>query len=259
MKCASRRTSPCEKFSSSGHLGISAWIRVAKRMASPWYSRPASWRAGSPMCPALCTELFSALPHRLGEAREQRRRVAPAEAGVGDALAELEPPAGFEVLAAFDEVRLDHHADDAPLAGGELRADVASHVDLALVLLGRVGVRAVDHQPLLQPGLGELLAGGRDTRRVVVRVLAAAQDDVAVVVAPRLDDRDLAALVDRKEMVLLPRGEQRVDRDLHVAVGAVLEAHGSGQARGELAMDLALGGARADRTPGHQVADVLRR
>ncbi len=27
---------------------------------------------------------------------------------------------GLEVLAAFDQVRLDHHADDAPLAAGDL-------------------------------------------------------------------------------------------------------------------------------------------
>ena len=51
----------------------------------------------------------------------------------------------------------------------------------------------------------------------------------------------------------------RVDRDLHVAVGAVLEADRARQAGGELAMDLAFGGARADRAPGDEVGDVLRR
>src|SRR5262245_11472397 len=258
MNCASSRTSPCEKFSSSGHFGISAWMRCAKRMASPWYSRPASSRAGSPMCPALCTELFSALPHCLSEAREQRGRIAPPETGIGDALPELEPLAGLELLAAFDQVRFDHRADDAPLAGGDLRADVACDVHLALVLLGGVGVRAVDHQPLLELRPGELLAGGRDARRVVVRALAAAQDDVAIVVAARLHDRDLPALVHRKEMVLLPRREQRVDRDLDVAVGAVLEAHRRGQPGGELAVHMAHGGARPDGAPGHEVTDVLR-
>ena len=48
-------------------------------------------------------------------------------------------------------------------------------------------------------------------------------------------------------------------RDAHVAVGAVLEADRAGQAGRQLAMDLALGGARADRGPGHQIGDVLRR
>jgi hypothetical protein len=50
----------------------------------------------------------------------------------------------------------------------------------------------------------------------------------------------------------------RVDGDLHVAVGAVLEAHRARQAGRQLAMHLALGGARADRAPAHQVGDVLR-
>ena len=166
---------------------------------------------------------------------------------------------GLEILAAFDEVRFHHHADDAPLAGGDLAADIGGDRRLAPVVLGRVGVRAVDHQPLGQPGARELLARRLHRRRFVVRILAAAQDDVAVVVAARLDDRHLAALVHREEVVLLARGEQRVDRDLHVAVGAVLEADRRREAGGQLAVHLAFGGAGADRAPGHEVADVLRR
>jgi len=50
----------------------------------------------------------------------------------------------------------------------------------------------------------------------------------------------------------------RLGGNPHVAIGAVLEADRARQARGHLAMDLALGGARADRAPGHQVGDVLR-
>src|SRR5919106_360628 len=98
-----------------------------------------------------------------------------------------------------------------------------------------------------------------DYAETLLRVLTAAQDDVAVVVAAGLDDLHLPALVHREEMVLLARGEQRVDGDLHVAVGAVLEAHRRREPGGELAVYLALGGARADRPPGDQVADVLRR
>ena len=60
-------------------------------------------------------------------------------------------------------------------------------------------------------------------------------------------------------MVLLTRGEERVHGDSHVAVGAVLEADRRRQAGRQLAVHLAFGGARADRAPGHQVADVLRR
>ena len=156
-------------------------------------------------------------------------------------------------------MRLDHDADDAPLAARELRRDVAGHVDLAPVLLAGVGVRAVDHQALGQPGARELGAGRLHARRVVVGLAPAAQDDVAVLVAARLDDRHLAALVHREKVVLLAGGEQRIDRDLHVAVGAVLEADRGRETGGELAVHLALGGAGADRAPGHEVADVLRR
>ncbi len=166
---------------------------------------------------------------------------------------------GTQVLSSLDQVRLDHHADQAVLALRDLLADVDADLALAAVVLAAVGVRAVDHQALRQPRAGELAAGGLDARRVVVRLRAAAQDDVAVVVAARLDDRHLAALVHRKEVVLLARREDRVHRDAHVAVGPVLEPHRRRQSGGELAVHLRFGGARTDRAPGHQVADVLRR
>ena len=51
----------------------------------------------------------------------------------------------------------------------------------------------------------------------------------------------------------------RVGGDAHIAVGAVLEADRAGQAGSQLAVNLAFGGARADRRPRHQIGDVLRR
>src|SRR5688572_18066938 len=265
MKWASSCTSAGEKFSSSVHLGISVSIRAANCVASPRYSRWASCCGHSGMtgfAPDYAETLPLALapcPHCFGKALEQLDRIVPAEAGVGDALSEGERLAGLEVLAPFDQVRLHHDADDAPLAGGDLAADLGGDLGLAAVVLGGVGVRAVDHQPLGEPGAGELLAGRLHAGCIVVRRLAAAQDDVAVVVAPGLHDRDLPAFVHREEVVLLARGEQCIDRDFDVAVGAVLEPHRCGEAGGKLAVHLAFGGARADRPPGHQVADVLRR
>ena len=50
-----------------------------------------------------------------------------------------------------------------------------------------------------------------------------------------------------------------VDGDLDGAAGAVLEADRHGEARCELAVDLAFRGARADRAPGDEVGDELRR
>jgi hypothetical protein len=53
-------------------------------------------------------------------------------------------------------------------------------------------------------------------------------------------------------------GLDRVGRDLDVAIRPVLEADRRRQPRGELAVHLALRGARADRAPAHEVGDVLR-
>src|ERR1035437_10169016 len=62
-----------------------------------------------------------------------------------------------------------------------------------------------------------------------------------------------------EERVFVAGGEDRVDRDLHVAGGPVLESDRAGEAADQLAMDLALGGARTDRSPGNQVDEILRR
>src|SRR5258706_8600022 len=101
---------------------------------------------------ALAPRLYSAC-----ERVEQRHRSLPPKAGIGDALPELERLARLEVLAAFNEVRLHHPPDDAPFARADLAGDVARDLHLALVLLGRVGVRAVDHQPLGQLRFLQLL------------------------------------------------------------------------------------------------------
>jgi len=61
------------------------------------------------------------------------------------------------------------------------------------------------------------------------------------------DDGGVPFLGHRKEMVGRARGLQRVDRDAHIAVGAVLEADCARQPGGELAMDLRFRGACADR------------
>ena len=54
-------------------------------------------------------------------------------------------------------------------------------------------------------------------------------------------------------------GADGVDGDFEVAVGAVFEADGAGEAAGQFAVHLAFGGARADCAPGDEVGVVLRR
>src|SRR5687768_6614412 len=122
MKCASRRTSAGEKFSSSAHLGISMWIWLAKRVASPISSRCASCCGRSPM-PAIMPRFapsFAPLPHAPREHVQHLDRLLPAKARIGDALAEHERLAGLEVLATLHQVRLHHDADDVLLARRDL-------------------------------------------------------------------------------------------------------------------------------------------
>ena len=73
------------------------------------------------------------------------------------------------------------------------------------------------------------------------------------------EDGRLAVLGVAEKGVGVGGGENGVDGDLHVAGGAVLEADRAGDAGDQLAMNLALGGARADGSPTDQAGDVLRR
>ena len=98
-----------------------------------------------------------------------------------------------------------------------------------------------------------------DAARIVVRAVApAAQDHVAILVAARRDDAREPLVGNAEEAVRVRRGADGVDRDLHVAAGAVLEADRHGQARRQLAVHLAFGRPRADRGPGDRVGEELR-
>jgi cobaltochelatase CobN len=66
-------------------------------------------------------------------------------------------------------------------------------------------------------------------------------------------------LRDADERMRPARGFNRVDRDLQVALSAVLEPDRHRKPARHLAMGLRFGGARADRRPRDQVGDVLRR
>src|SRR5260221_1241367 len=106
---------------------------------------------GYRVTPAGLAPPLAPLPHSFGECFEHLYRVVPAEARIGDALAELERLARNKLLAALDQVRFDHRADDALLAAAELRGDIGGDVRLPLALLPRVGVRAGDHRPPRPP------------------------------------------------------------------------------------------------------------
>src|SRR6266536_2790185 len=203
--------------------------------------------------------LHAPAAHGGGEGLEDADRVLPTDAAVGDALAVGELLARHEVLTARHEVALDHDSEDALVAPADLLADVLADGDLVLRLLLAVGVARVDHEPLRESRLGDLLARRLDAAGVVVGRLPAAQDDVAVLVPAGGDDGGVPTLRDGQEMVRLLRRLDRVDRDPDVAVGAVLETDRTGEARRGPAVDLALRRARADGAPRDEVRDVLRR
>src|SRR5262249_50094964 len=130
---------------------------------------------------------------------------------------------------------------------------------LAYVVLAAVVVTRVDHDAALQTRSLQGVQRHRDALGSVVRaVLATAQDDVAVLVAGGCPDRGPSVRVHTEEQVAAAPDVARVDRDLHAAVGRVLETDGHRQARRELAVYLALRRPCADRAPRHRVRDVLR-
>ena len=202
----------------------------------------------------------AAAPPRRARAARRRWRPSRCSASVID-TPYSSGCARHQVLPAGVDVAFDHHAEDARVAAGDLRRDVARDVDLALVLLLAVGVRAVDHHARARgPLFGELLARRRPrSRRRSWCALPPRRMMWQSSLPAGVHDGGVAALGHRQEVMRRRRRLDRVDGDPDVAVGAVLEADRARQARRELAMHLALGGARADGAPGDQVRDVLRR
>jgi len=183
----------------------------------------------------------------------------PADAGVGDgdAVAEFVNGSG-EGLVAFEEVAFEHDAHEGQGAVAALLDDAAPDVFLSGRDFAGVGVAAVDHDDLGQPGGGELLFGLADAFGVVVGALTSAtEDDVAPRIARGADDAGDAVLVHAEESVGVTGGLHGVNGHLKAAVGPVFESDGHGEAAGHFAVGLGLGGAGADGGPGDKIGDVL--
>ena len=163
------------------------------------------------------------------------------------------------VLAAFVEVAFNHQAHDAGITPGHLRGHIGSHFNLLVVLLAAVGVRQVNHQLLAQARGFELLASGLHIGGAVVGLFAPAQNHMAVVVATGFKNRGLAHFGHAHKGVCRSRRHNRIHRHFGAPIGTVFKAHRATQAAGQLAVALALGGARTNRAPAHQVANKLRR
>src|SRR5258707_2808416 len=132
---------------------------------------------------------YTPLLDGFGETFQHSDAFVPADARIGDALAVRQRAAFLQILAAGDQMRFHHHADNPFVARSNLAADVRAHRNLVLVLLRAVRVARVDHQTRGKTGLADVGACRIDAVRVVVRRLAAAQDDVAVLIAGGPDHR----------------------------------------------------------------------
>ena len=183
--------------------------------------------------------------HRRSQLLQHRHGLLQADAGIGHGHAMRQRLAVHDVLPPFLQMAFDHQPRDAGIATGNLLGHVGRHVDLAAVLLAAVGVGDIDHDLRAQACAFQQSAGGLYMLGAVVGLLAAAQDDVAVAIAAGLEDGGLAHLGHAHEGVGRAGRLDGIAGHLDAAVRAVLEAHGAGQAAGQLAVALAFRGARA--------------
>src|SRR4051795_3434064 len=214
--CGSAATGPAQKTTSAPSqasatepaprlIAPSSTARASRSGLRPLPTTSASSRrrAASPIEPPIRpprrTAIFmdegaasEAAPrlHRGSEPLQRRDGVLPVDTGVGDRLAVDQLLAGDEVLPPLDQERLQHHADDRLVPVRHLIGDVAGGEELLLWVLAAVVVGGVDPQPLRLPGDAERHQRVFDLGRVVVRLpVAAAEDDVTVGIAGRVQDR----------------------------------------------------------------------
>src|SRR5258705_4718372 len=95
---------------------------------------------------------------------------------------------------------LHHDAENSRVSGGDLRRDIAPHRNLFVGIFTAVAVAAVDHNARRNPGFSKTLGGSVDVGGVVIGLLAAAQNNVAIVIAGRRYDRRKAILGYRSKM-----------------------------------------------------------
>ena len=93
---------------------------------------------------------------------------------------------------------------------------------------------------------------------VVGALLSTSEDDEAVFVTSSTDNGDVAGLCDGQEVVRVLDSANGIDGNVESAVGAILEADGEGETRGQFTVNLGLCGACANGTEGQEVGGVLR-
>lgn len=148
---------------------------------------------------------------------------------------------------ALVDVALNHDAHNTSLAVLKLLRNFGSDLGLVLVVLIRIAVAAVNHQALAQAALLQRSLGLGDALRIVVGALGTAtEDDEAVLVANGSDDGNDTRLGDGQEVMGMSDSANSINGNTQGTVSAVLEANGETEATGQLAVELAFGGASTD-------------
>lgn len=146
--------------------------------------------------------------------------------GDGDTMFQSAGSFGWDVLAAFVDVRLDHHSDDRAIAGVQLLANLSDNFGLISVILERIAMRTIDHDSSwsLGPSFSDSFPDELDGFGVVIWLRApASKDHVNVDVSGRFDDTGQALVVDAEERVGTVGRAHRIDRHAHPAIRRILE------------------------------------
>src|SRR5260221_7136731 len=200
------------------------WVgdfRPVGRLSPPRARAAAHQRRPTPQ-PSLRARALPSLTDRAGQVREKRRGGVPAQAAVGDAHSVGEALRIAKLLLPLLEEALYHDAEDPGAAGSDLTCDVACDLRLLSVVLAAVTVAAIDENALTKAGLREQLADVRDAGCFVVGPGGAApQNDMAIRIAGRLDDRGEPLLGDAEKAMWMRRRDHRVDRQRSGVLGAV--------------------------------------
>ena len=136
-------------------------------------------------------------------------------------------------LVAGVDVALDHQPDDIPVAFKYLPRYFLRNAWLQVGVLAGIVMAAVDHDVLTYPGFTQRLLTTRNVGCIVVGFsVSASQHDMTVVVAGCPDSGYMTEFIDAEEDMRVTDGLERVNGDTEAAVGAVLEAHGTGKSAG---------------------------
>ena len=119
----------------------------------------------------------------VGEVEQQLFSCFPADTCIGNRLAVGQFFTRIVVLAAFDQMAFNHHAENRFIARSNLGTGVVAHHHLATEIFAAVAVAKVDHDFLWQADSRQISARCANMRFIVIRRLTTTQNHVAIWIA----------------------------------------------------------------------------